>query len=88
MPRNTGHFVKNISDEPVEMLEIFRSDEFCNISLFQWIGETLQRQIVDTLFARDEENGLNFLERIKNANKDIITKPDFTQNTLPNMEEP
>jgi oxalate decarboxylase family bicupin protein len=28
VPKNMGHFVENIGDEPVEMLEVFRSDQF------------------------------------------------------------
>lgn len=87
VPRNMGHFVENIGDEPVEMLEIFRSDEFRDISLFQWMGETPQRQVADTLFAGDEENGRKFLERIKDADNDIITKPDFLREQPPDMEE-
>lgn len=77
IPRNMGHFVENIGDEPIEMLEIFRADEFRDISLFQWMGETPQRQVVDTLFADDEENGKIFLDRIKDGGKNIITKPDL-----------
>ena len=37
VPRNMGHFVENVAeDEEVEMLEIFRADEFRDCSLFQW----------------------------------------------------
>lgn len=37
VPKNMGHFVENLSDdEEVEMLEIFRADEFRDFSLFQW----------------------------------------------------
>lgn len=71
-----GHFVENIGDEPVEMLEIFRSDEFRDISLFNWMGETPQRQVVDTLFADDPEGAEKFLDRIKDADNQVITKPD------------
>lgn len=42
--RNMWHFIENIRNEPVEMLEISRSDEFQNISLFKWMGETPQKQ--------------------------------------------
>ncbi|POR38128.1 Oxalate decarboxylase OxdC [Tolypocladium paradoxum] len=33
------------------MLEIFRSDQFRDFSLFQWMGETPQRMVLDHLFA-------------------------------------
>lgn len=79
VPRNMGHFVENIGDEPVEMLEIFRADEFRDISLFKWLGETPQKQVADTLFAEDPENAKKFLARIKNADNNVITKPDFVR---------
>ncbi|KAH6884940.1 oxalate decarboxylase oxdC [Thelonectria olida] len=79
VPRNMGHFVENIGDEPVEMLEIFRSDEFRDISLFKWMGETPQKQVIDTLFADDPENGKRFLKQVKDADNNVITKPDFVR---------
>ncbi|PHH93400.1 hypothetical protein CDD83_3713 [Cordyceps sp. RAO-2017] len=72
VPKNMGHFVENIGDEPVEMLEIFRSDRFRDFSLFQWMGETPRRLVADHLFANDEEAGRKFLERVKDAEKDEI----------------
>ncbi|KAH0489163.1 hypothetical protein TgHK011_009607 [Trichoderma gracile] len=74
VPRNMGHFVQNIGDEPVEMLEIFRADEFRDFSLFQWMGETPQRLVLDHLFADDKEAGEKFWEQVKDAKKDEITK--------------
>ncbi|KAK5656435.1 hypothetical protein OQA88_4816 [Cercophora sp. LCS_1] len=74
VPANMGHFVENIGDEPLEMLEIFRADEFRDFSLFQWLGETPQRMVVDTLFADDKEAGEKFLNEIKDAKKDEVTK--------------
>ncbi|PNY29683.1 Oxalate decarboxylase OxdC [Tolypocladium capitatum] len=75
VPKNMGHFVENIGDEPVEMLEIFRSDQFRDFSLFQWMGETPQRLVLDHLFADDKEAGEKFWEQIKDAKKDEVTKP-------------
>lgn len=73
-PRNMGHFVENIGDEPIEMLEVFRADEFRDISLFRWMGETPKRQVVDTLFADDPESGERFWERVKDADNNAVTK--------------
>jgi len=75
VPRNMGHFIENIGDEPLEVLEIFRADEFRDFSLFQWLGETPRRMVADTLFKGDKEAGEKFLERIKDAEKDEITLP-------------
>ncbi|KAK1750306.1 oxalate decarboxylase OxdC 1 [Echria macrotheca] len=74
VPANMGHFVENIGDEPLEMLEIFRADEFRDFSLFQWLGETPQRMVVDTLFGDDKDAGDRFLNEIKDAKKDEVTK--------------
>lgn len=76
VPRNMGHFVENIGDEPIEMLEVFRSDEFRDFSLFQWMGETPKKMVIDHLFANDPENGELFWDRVKTAHKDEVTKPD------------
>lgn len=77
VPRNMGHFVENIGDEPVEMLEIFRADEFRDVSLFKWMGDTPRKQVIDTLFADDPKNGEIFWDRVKDANNEVITKPGF-----------
>lgn len=76
VPRNMGHFVENIGDEPIEMLEVFRADEFRDFSLFQWMGETPKKMVVDHLFANDPKNGEIFWEKVKNAEKDEVTQPD------------
>ena len=75
VPKNMGHFVQNIGDEPLEMLEIFRTDKFRDFSLFQWLGETPQRMVIDTMFADDKENGEKFWEQVKDAHKDEVRRP-------------
>lgn len=76
VPKNMGHFVENIGDEPLEMLEIFRTDTFRDFSLFQWMGETPRRMVVDTLFQDNKEAGDKFWEKVKTAVKDEITDPE------------
>ncbi|KAI5862644.1 Bicupin, oxalate decarboxylase/oxidase [Durotheca rogersii] len=75
IPRNMGHFIENIGDEPIEMLEVFRSDEFKDFSLFQWLGETPKKMVVDHLFQDDPANGEIFWNRVKSAEKDEVTLP-------------
>ncbi|KAK3941971.1 RmlC-like cupin domain-containing protein [Diplogelasinospora grovesii] len=75
VPQNMGHFVENIGDEPLEMLEIFRADEFRDFSLFQWLGETPRKMVADHLFKDDKESAEKFLEKIKDAEKDEVTLP-------------
>ncbi|KAI1825519.1 oxalate decarboxylase oxdC [Xylaria intraflava] len=76
VPRNMGHFVENIGDEPIEMLEVFKADEFRDFSLFQWMGETPQKLVVDHLFQNDPENGKIFWDKVKDPKKDEVTLPD------------
>ncbi|KAJ8128668.1 hypothetical protein O1611_g4968 [Lasiodiplodia mahajangana] len=76
VPRNMGHFVENIGDEPIEMLEVFKADEFRDFSLFQWMGETPKKLVVDHLFQNDPKNGEIFWNKVKNAEKDEVTLPD------------
>lgn len=76
VPRNMGHFVENIGDEPIEMLEVFKADEFRDFSLFQWMGETPKKMVIDHLFADDPKNGEIFWNKVKSAEKDEVTLPD------------
>ncbi|KAG9244237.1 oxalate decarboxylase family bicupin [Calycina marina] len=76
VPRNMGHFVENIGDEPIEMLEVFKADEFRDFSLFQWMGESSKRMVVDHLFAEDTKNAELFWDKVSSAKKDEVTMPD------------
>jgi hypothetical protein len=64
------------------MHEVFRADEFRDFSLFQWMGETPKKMVIDHLFANDRESGEIFWENVKSAEKDEVTKPDFSSNEL------
>lgn len=73
VPRTMGHFIENLSDdEPLEVLEIFRADEFQDFSLFQWMGETPQRLVRDHLFQHDPKIGAKFWQAVEGAEKDAI----------------
>ncbi|KAL3419313.1 oxalate decarboxylase OxdC (oxalate decarboxylase family bicupin) [Phlyctema vagabunda] len=88
VPRNMGHFVENIGDEPIEMLEVFRADEFRDFSLFQWMGESPKKMVIDHLFADDPKNGEIFWEKVKSAEKDEVTMPDTEDETnIPGADE-
>lgn len=86
VPKNMGHFVENIGDEPVEMLEIFRADEFRDFSLFEWMTETPRKLVLDHLFSDDKRNGKKFWEHVKNGGRDEITKPPAKGEWLPALE--
>ncbi|KAK6227645.1 oxalate decarboxylase family bicupin [Colletotrichum tabaci] len=87
VPKNMGHFVENIGDEPIEMLEIFRADEFRDFSLFQWMGETPKKLVVDHLFADDPEAGEKFWDKVRSAEKDEVTKPDAVEDAQARTQE-
>lgn len=73
IPQNMGHFIENLSDdEPLEVLELFRADEFQDFSLFQWMGETPKRLVQDHLFQHHEKAGELFMKQVESAEKDNI----------------
>ncbi|KAL9079466.1 MAG: hypothetical protein Q9159_007719 [Coniocarpon cinnabarinum] len=75
VPRNNGHFIENLSDdEPLEVLEIFRADEFQDFSLFQWLGETPQRLVKDHLFRENPRAAKKLEESLRGAEKDVIKR--------------
>ncbi|KAK4612272.1 Oxalate decarboxylase OxdC [Fulvia fulva] len=87
VPKNMGHFIENLSEEePLEVLELFRADEFQDFSLFQWLGETPQRNVRDHLFKNDPDGAAKFAKAIETAEKDVIKsqyeKPDYVSEGL------
>jgi oxalate decarboxylase family bicupin protein len=80
VPRNMGHFIENLSDdEPLEVLELFRADQFQDFSLYQWMGETPKKLVADHLFSTDEKSAKKFLAAVNDAHKDEIrSKPKGT----------
>lgn len=66
VPKNMGHFIENLSDdEPLEVLEIFRASEFLDFSLFQWLGETPRRNVIDHLFQDDKDGAEKFIKALE-----------------------
>lgn len=72
VPKNMGHFIENLSDEEeVEILEIFRSDEFLDFSLFDWMASTPRRMVAEHLFQGDKERQEKFLGALEDGVKDV-----------------
>lgn len=44
-----GHYIENVGEGPVQMLELFRSDRFADVSLNQWLGLTPAEVVAATL---------------------------------------
>lgn len=75
VPKNMGHFIENLSDdEEVEVLEIFRSDEFLDFSLFDWMASTPRRMVADHLFQGDKERQDKFLGAIEKGVEEVGAK--------------
>ena len=68
------------------MLEIFRADEFRDFSLFQWMGETPKKLVIDHLFKDDKKGGEKFWDEVKEAQKDPITKYSKSDSEKENLE--
>ncbi|MET0701374.1 MAG: cupin domain-containing protein [Mycobacterium sp.] len=49
VPSAMGHYFENVGDDPVVMLELFRSDRFTDVSANQWLGLTPQEVVGATL---------------------------------------
>jgi oxalate decarboxylase family bicupin protein len=69
VPRNMAHYVENICDEPVEMLEVFRASTFQDFSLEQWLAQTPRTMVVEHL----NLNGGNAKRFIDSLSKDKIS---------------
>ncbi|PCH34965.1 Bicupin oxalate decarboxylase/oxidase [Wolfiporia cocos MD-104 SS10] len=54
VPANCGHYIENIGTEPIEMLEIFRSPKFEEMSLNQWLAVTPPEIVQAHLNTTDE----------------------------------
>ncbi|KAK3062778.1 hypothetical protein LTS18_003365 [Coniosporium uncinatum] len=48
-PQSNSHYIENVGDEDVVMLEVLQADHFSDISLGQWIGTTPPQIVADTL---------------------------------------
>ncbi|KAK4934923.1 hypothetical protein LTR66_015524 [Elasticomyces elasticus] len=74
VPRNMGHFIENLSDdEPVELLEIFRADEYTDFSLFDWMASTPRRMVAEHLFQGDKERSKKFLDAMEKGLDEVGT---------------
>lgn len=65
VPKNFGHYVENMGDEPVEFLEVFRAPLFQDFSLNQWLGQSDRQMVLDhlKLGGKDAERFVGNLSR-------------------------
>lgn len=69
VPKDMGHYIENVGDEEVELLEIFRSPYYSEFSLGQWLANLPKQMVIDHLNLNDT----NFLLSL-NKNKIPLKK--------------
>jgi oxalate decarboxylase family bicupin protein len=76
VPKNNAHFVENIGDEPVEMLEVFRASKFEDFSVEQWLAQTPATMVAEhmNLTGTRKEEFLKSLSKEKMAVKPPLKK--------------
>jgi oxalate decarboxylase family bicupin protein len=76
VPKNNAHFVENIGDEPVEMLEVFRASKFEDFSVEQWLAQTPATMVAEhmNLTGARKEEFLKSLSKEKMAVKPPLKK--------------
>jgi len=77
VPQNHAHYVENIGDEPVEMLEMFRAPFFEDFSTEQWLAQTPATTVAEHL----NLTGFNKEKFLKSLSKDkTAVKPPLRKN--------
>ncbi|GBE78166.1 putative oxalate decarboxylase/oxidase [Sparassis latifolia] len=67
VPRSLGHYVENVGDEELEMLEVFRAPRFEDFSLEQWLKGSPGRMVLEHLNLQDSEEGKKFMEALRKS---------------------
>jgi oxalate decarboxylase len=47
IPKNLGHYIKNIGDEELVFLEIFKTDEYQDVSLADWLAHSPVQMVAE-----------------------------------------
>lgn len=84
VPKNNAHFVENIGDEPVEMLEMFRAPRFEDFSTEQWLAQTPATMVAEhlNLSGSNREKFLKGLSKDKTAVKPPLRKTKSVSDIL------
>lgn len=64
--KNHAHYVENIGDEPVEMLEMFRAPRFEDFSVEQWLAQTPRTFVAEHMNLKGER-GEKFLDGLSKS---------------------
>ncbi|KAG1813529.1 putative oxalate decarboxylase/oxidase [Suillus subaureus] len=75
VPRSLGHYVENIGDEEVEMLEVFRAPKFEDFSLEQWLKGSPGQMVLEHLNLQGSEEGEKFMEALRKSRGKEPVKP-------------
>ncbi|KAG8627271.1 hypothetical protein KVT40_004754 [Elsinoe batatas] len=83
--KNHAHYVENIGDEPVEMLEMFRAPKFEDFSTEQWLAQTPATMVAEHLNLTGE-NREKFLKGLSKE-KTAVKGPLRRARSMGDMEE-
>jgi oxalate decarboxylase family bicupin protein len=75
VPRSLGHYVENIGDEEVEMLEVFRAPKFEDFSLEQWLKGSPGQMVLEHLNLQGSEEGRKLMEALQKSKGKEPVKP-------------
>lgn len=64
--KNHAHYVENIGDEEVEMLEMFRAPRFEDFSVEQWLAQTPRITVAEHMNLKGER-GDKFLDGLSKS---------------------
>ncbi|KAH7915558.1 putative oxalate decarboxylase/oxidase [Hygrophoropsis aurantiaca] len=67
VPRSLGHYVENVGDEEVEMLEVFRAPKFEDFSLEEWLRGSPDQMVLEHLNLQHSEHGRKFLDALHSS---------------------
>ena len=87
--KNNAHYVENIGDEPVEMLEMFRAPRFEDFSTEQWLAQTPATMVAEhlNLTGSNREKFMNGLSREKVPVKGPLRKTRSMSDMSKALEE-
>lgn len=71
VPKSMGHYVENIGNDEVEMLEIFKAPKFEDFSLEQWLAATPKRNVAEHLFQSNPRAGQKFVEQLSSQHTPV-----------------
>ncbi|HXY44971.1 MAG TPA: cupin domain-containing protein, partial [Acidimicrobiales bacterium] len=78
VPRAMGHYFENVGDGPLQMLELFRSDHFADVSASQWLGLT-PTEVVEATLNLERETVVAFPRKTGQPSRSVLVAPELLE---------